>query len=133
VLWRQRLTPIPLPLLAQHTFPCATPAQVAADLAAMHDAGMLHRHVTIASVALNRSGNLATARLMGHPYNVDAGQGCAPLLPLPLPAMASNGGAHLACLPASCSLTPCMAAATTLLHSDAKLTTPSHVCRAIWL
>ena len=57
----------------------------------MHDAGMLHRHVTIASVALNRSGNLATARLMGHPYNVDAGQGCAPLLPLPLPALASNG------------------------------------------
>lgn len=49
--------------------------KVAADLAAMHDGGVLHRHVTIASVALNRSGNLATARLMGHPYNVDAGQG----------------------------------------------------------
>lgn len=49
--------------------------QVAADLAELHDAGILHRHVTIASVALARSGNLATARLMGHPYNVSAGRG----------------------------------------------------------
>lgn len=49
--------------------------KVAADLAALHDAGILHRHVTVASVALARSGNLATARLMGHPYNVAAGQG----------------------------------------------------------
>jgi hypothetical protein len=48
--------------------------KVAADLASLHDAGVLHRHVTIASVALARTGNLATARLMGHPYNVDAGQ-----------------------------------------------------------
>lgn len=48
--------------------------QVAADLASLHDAGVLHRHVTIASVALARTGNLATARLMGHPYNVEAGQ-----------------------------------------------------------
>jgi len=48
---------------------------VAADLAELHDAGVLHRHVTIASVALSRSGNLATARLMGHPYNVEAGHG----------------------------------------------------------
>lgn len=47
--------------------------KVAADLAEVHDAGMLHRHVTIASVGLSRSGNLATARLMGHPYNVEAG------------------------------------------------------------
>ncbi|KAL4452542.1 hypothetical protein ABPG75_008204 [Micractinium tetrahymenae] len=49
--------------------------KVAADLAELHDAGILHRHVTIASVALARSGNLATARLMGHPYNVAAGPG----------------------------------------------------------
>lgn len=55
----------------------ATLVQVAADLAALHDAGILHRHVTVASVALARSGNLATARLMGHPYNVAAGQGWA--------------------------------------------------------
>jgi hypothetical protein len=52
--------------------------QVAADLATLHDAGVLHRHVTIASVGLARGGSLATARLMGHPYNVDAGHGCAP-------------------------------------------------------
>lgn len=49
--------------------------KVAADLGTLHDAGVLHRHVTVASVALSRSGNLATARLMGHPYNVDASQG----------------------------------------------------------
>lgn len=51
------------------------PQQVAADLAALHDGGVLHRHVTVASVALCRSGNLATARLMAHPYNVHTGQG----------------------------------------------------------
>ena len=74
----------------------------------MHDGGVLHRHVTIASVALNRSGNLATARLMGHPYNVDAGQGCVPPPRLPCQQCPSNGPAMgramsglPACLPAA--------------------------------
>eukprot|EP00887_Chlorella_sp_A99_P002837 scaffold6.g2837.t1 len=47
--------------------------KVTGDLCRLHDAGMLHRHVTIASVAINRSGNLATARLMPHPRNAGAG------------------------------------------------------------
>ena len=61
-----------------HRPPLCSPcflSQVASDLADLHDAGLLHRHVTVASVALSRSGSLATARLLGHPFNVHAGQG----------------------------------------------------------
>lgn len=67
------MQPTPRTSLLLPSHPFRTP-QVAADLASLHDAGVLHRHVTIASVALARTGNLATARLMGHPYNVEAGQ-----------------------------------------------------------
>ena len=56
-----------------HRPPHLSGLQVAQDLCHLHDTGMLHRHVTIASIAVARSGNLATARLMPHPFNIYAG------------------------------------------------------------